>query len=145
MFYFSTCAFNALAEIGLLAVGVQFNSRTSLRKFLNVFYTGLAFPAGAVKKTKQKMKNEFLLCSIVNFRIFKAVVTQFWIIYFFNREFIMVRNLDKIIPAWLNHVVHTLPLIACFMENFLTKHYYNKSFLHGSLPILVYTILYSIL
>lgn len=69
-------------------------------------------------------------------------MTQFWLVYFLNNELIMVRNLDKIIPAWLNHVVHTLPLVACLMENLLTRHFYHKSLFTGSLPILIYSIFY---
>ena len=40
--------------------------------------------------------------------------------------------------------VHTLPLIGAFLESFLTRHKYNKSFLYGVAGTVLFLVAYLI-
>ena len=35
-------------------------------------------------------------------------------------------ELDAKIPRWINHVKHTLPLVACLINNVIVSHSYPK-------------------
>lgn len=60
------------------------------------------------------------------FPIGLLVVLSFWSIYFIDRELVYPKEVDKIIPAWQNHAMHTLPLIGCLIENYFNYHKYPK-------------------
>jgi len=45
--------------------------------------------------------------------------------------------LEKIIPAYENQIVHTLPIFAAFIDLFLTPKAYSDSFIRGYFPTLV--------
>ena len=40
--------------------------------------------------------------------------------------------------------VHTLPLIGAFLESFLTRHKYNKSFIYGVAGTVLFLVAYLI-
>lgn len=63
---------------------------------------------------------------------------QFWGIYLVNRDLIFPNILDEVVPSWHNHILHTLPLIAAIADNLTAPHVYNKSFLWGVLPTVLY-------
>ncbi|XP_030069077.1 androgen-induced gene 1 protein isoform X2 [Microcaecilia unicolor] len=61
--------------------------------------------------------------SILAFPVGTFVVASFWGIYAYDRELIYPTRLDKVIPLWLNHAMHTvvlplllLQLITCFHQ-----------------------------
>ena len=77
----------------------------------------------------------FFFCFIPNI--------AFLIFNFSNKELIYPSKIERIIPPWQNHVMHTLPLFAAVLDNFFTEHYYNRSFLKGFFPTFVLSIAYT--
>ena len=73
--------------------------------FFNFLYTRVAFPFGTL------------------------VVFSFWTVYFADRELVYPLILDSIIPSWINHVMHTVPLLL-IVENLFRRHWY-PSFISG--------------
>ena len=61
---------------------------------------------------------------------------MFWGIYLYDRELIHSRSLDKYIPPFLNHLLHTAILPCALME--LYHHHLYLSRLKALLCILVY-------
>ena len=59
------------------------------------------------------------------------VSITFWAIYFINRELIYPKKLELVIPGWHNQIMHTLPILALILDNFLTYHKYSRSFVKG--------------
>lgn len=56
------------------------------------------------------------------------VATTFWILYTIDRELIFPASLDKIIPAWLNHMWHTNILVFLVIERLFIYHKYPSRF-----------------
>jgi hypothetical protein len=54
------------------------------------------------------------------------VVASFWVLYHIDRNLVYPTKMDSIYPAWHNHVKHSLPLIACVINNILIHHKYQK-------------------
>nr|XP_026696266.1 androgen-induced gene 1 protein [Ciona intestinalis] len=65
------------------------------------------------------------LFSAVAFPCCLMVFTTFWAIFLIDRELVYPAHLDKIIPVWMNHVMHTSILITV-VELFCTKHLYPR-------------------
>ncbi len=66
---------------------------------------------------------------------------NFWSNYYVDRNLVYPLILDSIIPAWHNHVMHTLPLVLIF-ENYLTRHTFPSSLLKGALPSILCSTAY---
>ncbi|XP_021364277.1 androgen-induced gene 1 protein-like [Mizuhopecten yessoensis] len=64
-----------------------------------------------------------LLSSIV-FPVGLFVVCTFWGIYLVDRELVYPQKLDKFIPSWLNHVMHTTILPLLLGEMCLVYHHF---------------------
>ncbi|GBP46590.1 Androgen-induced gene 1 protein [Eumeta japonica] len=52
------------------------------------------------------------------------VATVFWLLYAINREIILPRKTDKIIPSWLNHLMHTTVVLFATIEMYISPHSY---------------------
>ncbi|KAA0188496.1 hypothetical protein HAZT_HAZT009109 [Hyalella azteca] len=63
------------------------------------------------RKTAPEKTLDFLFSSIV-FPLAVFVATSFWGLFFTDRELVFPKIFDEFFPSWLNHVVHTLPLVA---------------------------------
>ncbi|KAF2355861.1 FAR-17a/AIG1-like protein [Trinorchestia longiramus] len=95
----------------------QSNKQCSLQRFRDWLFTTLVFPIGS----------------------FVAVV--FWGLYFLDRELIFPASMDAWFPSWLNHLMHTLPLVAVIVETVIVYHSHQRG--HSRLiPISVVYILY---
>lgn len=95
----------------------QSSKQSGLQRFRDWLFTTLVFPIGS----------------------FVAVV--FWSLYLFDRELIFPASMDAFFPAWLNHLMHTLPLAAVVLETVLVYHAHQRG--HARLvPISVAYILY---
>ncbi|KAK9506309.1 hypothetical protein O3M35_008268 [Rhynocoris fuscipes] len=46
----------------------------------------------------------------------------FWPIFIYDRQLILPIELDKIVPPWLNHSLHTLNAVLAIMDIILIKH-----------------------
>ncbi|XP_014782995.1 androgen-induced gene 1 protein [Octopus bimaculoides] len=69
------------------------------------------------------------------------VVITFWLIYHFDRELVFPSFLDEIVPGWLNHILHTLPLVLLFLDKYLVPHCYPPK-LRGIGYTFCYTSIY---
>lgn len=54
------------------------------------------------------------------------VCVVFWGIWSIDRELVMPRIYDEIIPTWQNHAMHTLPIFTTLLDNYLVHHPYPK-------------------
>ncbi|CAH1772503.1 unnamed protein product [Owenia fusiformis] len=97
-FYYSLCVINHMTG-GTSGPGDK-RSRSSLQKFRDLFHACVAYPMGTF------------------------VVITFWGIYAVDRELVYPTHLDKIIPVWLNHVMHTTILPILLIEKYLVYHEY---------------------
>ncbi|XP_048729132.1 androgen-induced gene 1 protein-like isoform X2 [Ostrea edulis] len=70
----------------------------------------------------QRWRDNFL--ATVVFPLGMFVVLSFWGIYAVDRELVYPKELDKIIPAWLNHIMHTTILPFLLVDKFLVYHQY---------------------
>nr|XP_033770993.1 androgen-induced gene 1 protein-like isoform X2 [Geotrypetes seraphini] len=62
--------------------------------------------------------------SILAFPVGTFVVGSFWGIYAYDRELIYPEKLDKVIPMWLNHAMHTVVLPLLLLELTTCFHQY---------------------
>eukprot|EP00061_Rhincodon_typus_P015954 g43910.t1 len=60
---------------------------------------------------------------------------SFWILYAYDRELVYPEQLDKIIPTWLNHAMHTVVLVLLMLELFVVQHRWPNH--KGCLAVLV--------
>lgn len=49
------------------------------------------------------------------------VFGMFWSIYNINREWVLPRAADPVIPLWLNHMMHTNILVILIIEVFISN------------------------
>nr|XP_022325648.1 androgen-induced gene 1 protein-like isoform X3 [Crassostrea virginica] len=70
----------------------------------------------------QRWRDNFL--ATVVFPVGMFVVLTFWGIYAVDRELVYPKELDKIIPSWLNHIMHTTILPFLLIDKFLVYHQY---------------------
>ncbi|XP_076438077.1 androgen-induced gene 1 protein-like [Babylonia areolata] len=99
--YFGLCALNALAGSDIPA-SVSPAKRSGLQRFRDIVHSALAFPVGMF------------------------VVMTFWGLYAVDRELVYPRELDGIIPMWLNHVMHTTVLPILLVEKCLVYHHHPR-------------------
>ena len=95
--FFSLSAFNALKSV---FSAEKSDSITGVRSLTNFLYTSFAFPMGAL------------------------VSISFWSLYFIDRSLVFPTALDSIVPVWLNHVLHSLPLASLLVESYISQHRY---------------------
>ncbi|XP_076046416.1 androgen-induced gene 1 protein-like isoform X2 [Oratosquilla oratoria] len=75
------------------------------------------------KQTTLQKIIDFLFATLV-FSCGAFVTTSFWSLYNINRDLIYPKIFDTWFPVWLNHNIHTTPLIGVIMESYLTYHKY---------------------
>ncbi|XP_063407800.1 androgen-induced gene 1 protein-like isoform X4 [Mytilus trossulus] len=87
----------------------------------------------------QKFRDYFLATLVFPVGVF--VVMTFWGIYAVDRELVYPRALDKIIPPWLNHIMHTTIVPFLLIEKYIVYHQYppRKS---GLITLLGFALLY---
>ena len=71
----------------------------------------------------------------------KFVSVLFWALYFIDRELVFPTVLDPIIPPWINHIMHTLPLVTVLSEQYLVDHKYPSA-LKGLSILVTFIIAY---
>ncbi|KAK3862366.1 hypothetical protein Pcinc_031768 [Petrolisthes cinctipes] len=93
------CVFFGVCVLGDLAGWKDGPGRRSiLQRLHNTIFTTLVFPLGV------------FVCFI------------FWGLYAVDRELIFPVSMDAWFPGWLNHIMHTLPLLAVLVEMCLVNH-----------------------
>lgn len=74
----------------------------------------------SLKNQLRKLSHSLSSGICVPFGIF--VFTMFWGLYFYDRELIFPKALEKIYPLWLNHLSHTAICPAILYECYLNSH-----------------------
>ncbi len=59
-----------------------------------------------------------------------------------DRNLIYPEKLEKAIPNYQNHLIHTLPLVGAFFDSVVTKHNYSKAFLKGVFITVAFLLTY---
>ncbi|XP_070208465.1 androgen-induced gene 1 protein-like isoform X1 [Littorina saxatilis] len=114
--YFCICVVNAFAGSDIPASKHPRN-RSGLQWFRDILHATLAFPVGMF------------------------VVSTFWALYAVDRELVYPRELDALIPPWLNHVMHTTVLPLLLVEKYLVYHHHPRR--HNGIFILsAFALLY---
>ncbi|CAF1339982.1 unnamed protein product [Adineta ricciae] len=131
------------------AAGGKYKFLTILNMYLQMFYYVLCiinffFGSNTIeleKQTKLQKLRDFLFAGVV-FPIGTFVCISFWGLYHFDRKLIFPEALDKLVSPLLNHVMHTLPGVAIWLENLFHYHRY-PSRLAGFLCLLTATGAYT--
>ncbi|XP_013383835.1 androgen-induced gene 1 protein-like isoform X1 [Lingula anatina] len=107
---------------------------TFWNELINTFYFGIALlndlcgsnagPEDGKDKHSTLQKFRDRMYSILAFPIGAFVVASFWSLYAVDRELVYPAELDKIIPSWLNHVMHTTVLPFLLIEAYVVYHEY---------------------
>jgi len=96
--YWGICLFNDMHGSNIGPKGSQ-QKRQILQKVRDALFTSIAWPIGTF------------------------VVLTFWALYAIDRELVFPTVLDDIIPSWLNHVMHTTPLVFLLIERIMVYHW----------------------
>jgi len=125
--YFGVCLLRAFVDYRAVSpnrgphtahpAAPSYYAYSKLHAFCDYLYSRLAFPAGLF------------------------VVLMFWSLYAIDRELIYPEFLDKIIPSWVNHVMHTAPLPFILIDSLLICHKYPPR-LAGIRSVFGYGMLY---
>lgn len=113
--------------------GGKFKYLTNWNFIIQTVYFGLCVandlcgsnvrPSGKGQRSRlQRWRDNFL--ATVVFPLGMFVVLTFWGIYAIDRELVYPKALDKVIPSWLNHVMHTTILPFLLIDKFLVYHQY---------------------
>ncbi|KAL5014095.1 hypothetical protein ScPMuIL_008365 [Solemya velum] len=133
-----------LIDVGSDSYGGKFKFLTFIDALLQTTYFGLAFVVDIVdRKTSfhvRRWRDNFF--SILAFPVGTFVVVTFWAIYAVDRELVYPKELDKIIPAWMNHAMHTTVLPLLLLEKYLIYHKYPCR-RDGMLGLLFFASLYA--
>ncbi|XP_066906874.1 androgen-dependent TFPI-regulating protein isoform X2 [Halyomorpha halys] len=98
MFTYYTCM--VLVHI-LNSISVNSKLSHKLRTFADAIFTVIVVPAGTF------------------------ITVAFWSIYLFDRNLIFPSWMEKVIPAWVNHGMHTFNSVLPLVDLFLVKHTFS--------------------
>lgn len=87
----------------------------------------------------QKLRDWLFTCLVFPMGVFVSFI--FWALYAFDRELIFPASLDAWFPSWLNHIMHTLPVVGTILELYIVYHFYQKGW-RLYVPILAAYFLY---
>lgn len=117
----------------------QFGGRCKYLTFLNMLlqclYFGIAVlndligtDESNIRKQSSLQQWRDWLFTTLAFPLGMFVSFIFWTLYAIDRELIFPASLDTWFPAWLNHVMHTLPAIGTLLEELLVPHTYQTGY-----------------
>lgn len=114
-------------------IGGQFKYLTFWDMLLQFIYFTLAFVNDILGSSTLASKNQsvvqkvrdFLFSTIV-FALGSFVTISFWSLYHIDRQLIFPEEFDIWFPSWLNHNVHTTPLLGVLIELYLVPHTFPK-------------------
>lgn len=73
-----------------------------------------------------------------------TVAIMFWSMFTVDRHLIYPPEVDKVMPAWLNHAMHTNIVVIVLMELATTFHWYPRARNHAVTGLTIYIALYSV-
>ncbi|XP_056377150.1 androgen-dependent TFPI-regulating protein isoform X2 [Hyla sarda] len=115
---------------GVFLYGGQWKYLTVLNVVLQTFFyavtflTDLLLPIRGIKLVKCIIYCRDLLFSVLAFPAATFVFLSFWALYSYDRQLVYPEGLDKIIPQWLNHAVHTAVFPIAVLEMVTSPHRY---------------------
>ncbi|XP_072010827.1 androgen-dependent TFPI-regulating protein [Engystomops pustulosus] len=115
---------------GVFLYGGQWKYLTVLNVVLQTlfyavtFLTDLLLPIREIKLVKCIIYCKDLLFSVLAFPAATFVFLSFWALYSYDRQLVYPEGLDKIIPQWLNHAVHTAVFPIAVLEIITSPHRY---------------------
>ncbi|XP_074607801.1 androgen-induced gene 1 protein-like [Acropora palmata] len=119
--------------------GGKFKFLTFLNVLLQLVYFTIAIIGDVLTLIKGKdswlIKLRDILFASLAFPICVFVTATFWGIYLVDRDLIFPKGMDKLIPPWLNHLLHTWCAVAIIMEGAFVKHRYPRN--HVGLGLLL--------
>ncbi|XP_068706823.1 androgen-induced gene 1 protein-like [Montipora foliosa] len=111
--------------------GGKFKFLTFLNVLVQLAYFTIAVMADILTLIKGQdnrlIKLRDVLFASLAFPLSAFVAAIFWGIYMVDRNLIFPKQLDKIIPPWLNHLLHTWCAVAVIMEGAFIKHKYPRN------------------
>nr|XP_020652790.1 androgen-dependent TFPI-regulating protein isoform X1 [Pogona vitticeps] len=114
----------------VLPFGGPWKFLTVLNLVLQAIFYGvtLLVEAFVLMKKQRIAKSMFpfrdLLFGALAFPISTFVFTSFWILYTYDRQLVYPKNLDLVIPEWMNHAMHTAIFPLALLELFTTPRRY---------------------
>ncbi|GFO04356.1 Androgen-induced protein 1 [Plakobranchus ocellatus] len=94
---------------------------------LQTLYYGLCFLKDVTTDRQRGAQlqrwRDFMHASIA-FPLGMFVVFTFWALYALDRELVFPKSLDALIPAWLNHSLHTAVFPFLIIDKILVHHKY---------------------
>ncbi|XP_011845050.1 PREDICTED: androgen-dependent TFPI-regulating protein isoform X1 [Mandrillus leucophaeus] len=102
----------------------------SFRQLLQTVFYGVTCLDDVLKRIKGRKDIKFLtafrdlLFTTLAFPVSTFVFLAFWILFLYNRDLIYPKVLDTVIPAWLNHAMHTFIFPITLVEVILRPHSY---------------------
>ncbi|OCT76453.1 androgen-dependent TFPI-regulating protein [Xenopus laevis] len=88
------------------------------------FVTDLLMSVPGVKLVNYIVSCRDLVFSVLAFPASTFVFLAFWALYSYDRQLVYPDGLDKIIPLWLNHAVHTAVFPLAVVEMVTSPHRY---------------------
>ncbi|KAM5298319.1 androgen-dependent TFPI-regulating protein [Ctenodactylus gundi] len=110
--------------------GAQSKYLTLLNLLLQAIFFGVACLDDVLKRIKGRKNIWFitafrdLLFATLVFPLCMFVFLAFWIFFLYDRELIFPKALDRILPPWMNHAMHTFICFFSLVEVFLRPHRY---------------------
>ncbi|XP_072880746.1 androgen-dependent TFPI-regulating protein-like isoform X1 [Hemitrygon akajei] len=114
------------APAGVFIYAGQWKYLTFLNLFLQMIFNGFCILADIQKRAVWILSLRDFFFSVLVFPVSTFVVTAFWLLFTFDRALVYPEDLDKFIPLWVNHAVHTIVLPLVLLELFITPHQYPK-------------------
>ncbi|XP_068090733.1 androgen-dependent TFPI-regulating protein [Hyperolius riggenbachi] len=115
---------------GVFLYGGQWKYLTVLNVVLQTlfyavsFLTDLLLPLRGKYLVKCIVYCRDLLFSVLAFPAATFVFLSFWALYSYDRQLVYPEGLDKVIPLWLNHAVHTAVFPIAVLEIVTSPHRY---------------------
>ncbi|XP_066994686.2 androgen-dependent TFPI-regulating protein isoform X2 [Anabrus simplex] len=91
-----------------------------------------------IKKTKHFTFRTFV------FPVSHTAVFMFWVLFLVDRKLVFPPEIDNVIPAWVNHAIHTNIIITAVMELATTFHRYPRARNRAIMGITLYIIAYGV-
>ncbi|XP_039593191.1 androgen-dependent TFPI-regulating protein-like [Polypterus senegalus] len=118
--------------MGIFAYAGLWKYLTFLNLVLQMLYFGISLILDIYTSLQKHPKagmltsSKDILFSVLAFPVGSFVVTIFWMIFLYDRELVYTKEMDRIIPSWLNHSLHTIVLPFLLIEIFLQPHVYPE-------------------
>ncbi|XP_053569080.1 androgen-dependent TFPI-regulating protein [Bombina bombina] len=116
--------------VGVFLYGGQWKYLTVLNLVLQTlfyavcFLTDLLMPLSGFKLLKIIISCRDLIFSVLAFPAATFVFLSFWALYTYDRELVYPEGIDKVIPQWINHAMHTAVFPLAVVEMVASPHRY---------------------